>query len=113
VVCLDGAVVIVDTPLYHDGDSGKEMVRQREAAFQRDFGFPSNALANENYLTYQRLDALTQALGTPVQLFWPVSEWRWFLRRWRARWRGHREPAQFPLIKLQKLPGAGPASLAG
>lgn len=102
VVGMGGAVVIVDTPLYHDGESGKRMVQERQACFQRQYGFPSNALGSEDFLTYRRLELLAAAQGAQVDFHWPVSRWRWRLRRWRERWRGRREPAQLPLILLQK-----------
>ncbi|MFQ5400753.1 MAG: methyltransferase domain-containing protein [Anaerolineae bacterium] len=100
-----GVVAVVDTPLYHDPASGAQMVREREAQFQERYGFPSNALPNENYLTYRRLDALAAELGLRRQLLWPVPRWRWAVRRLRTRLRGRREPAQFPLIVLRREDG--------
>jgi hypothetical protein len=79
------------------------MVQEREADFRRRYGFPSNAIAAENYLTYERLTSLAQTLNIHWQLHWPIPRWRWTLRRWRARLRRHREPAQFPLIIGQRL----------
>ncbi len=94
----DGAVAIMDTPVYHDSTSGRQMVQEREALFQERYGFPSNAVASENFLTYHRLDELAAELGVRWRLFWPVPQWRWTVRRWRARLRRQREPSQFPLI---------------
>ncbi|RMG89574.1 MAG: methyltransferase domain-containing protein [Chloroflexi bacterium] len=94
----NGLVVVVDTAVYHNPESGQQMVREREAAFQQKYGFPSNAIPSENYLTYRRLDELSAQTGLHWQLYWPVPRWRWAVRRWRSRLRGRREPAQFPLI---------------
>ncbi len=94
----DGQVVIMDSPVYHDPASGEQMVREREAQFQEKYGFPSNALPSENYLTYARLDELAQTLGIRWTLIRPFYGLRWALRPWKARLLGHREPAQFLLI---------------
>ncbi|MFQ5578946.1 MAG: class I SAM-dependent methyltransferase [Anaerolineae bacterium] len=93
-----GALAVVDTPVYHDAASGAQMVREREARFRATHGFPSNALESENYLTYGRLQALEQSLCLSWKLFWPVWRGRRAVRRWRARLRGHRQPAQFPVV---------------
>lgn len=98
VVNVAGQVVVVDTAVYHEESSGRQMVREREADYRRRFGFPSNAIASENYLTYERLALLAERLDVRWQFFWPVPPWRWWLRRWRARLRGQREPGQFPII---------------
>lgn len=94
----NGMVVIMDTPVYHNPASGKQMVAQRETAYQKLYSFPSNAIASENYLTYKRLDELADELNMNWRLFWPIPQWRWTVRRWRSWFRGQREPAQFPLI---------------
>lgn len=94
----DGRLVIMDSPVYRDAASGAQMVREREAQFERTYGFPSNALPNENYLTYDRLDDLAARLGLHWQLSVPFYGWRWALRPWKARLRGRREPAKFVLI---------------
>jgi SAM-dependent methyltransferase len=44
----DGVLVILDSPIYRDPASGRAMVREREAHFAREVGFPSNALPMEN-----------------------------------------------------------------
>jgi len=98
VLRQDGRLVIVDTPVYRQAASGEAMVRQREALFQQQYGFPSNALPNENYLTGRRLPELAAALGLRWQTISPFYGWRWTLRPWRARLAGHREPARFLLI---------------
>lgn len=98
VLLPQGWLVIMDTPVYHDAASGQAMVREREEAFRQRFGFPSNALPSENFLTYDRLSEL----GTRLRLRWEIHEpWyglRWALRPWVARLRGRREPARFLLI---------------
>jgi SAM-dependent methyltransferase len=94
----DGVIAVVDSPVYRDGRSGAQMVQERQAAFRRDYGFASDAIDSENYLTYQRLQSISSELGLWQQLYWPVPPWRGQIRRWRAWLRGQREPAQFPII---------------
>lgn len=103
VATLGGLVAVVDTAVYHNPTSGEQMVRERERLFRQKYGFPSNALPSQNYLTYDRLTTLARQLGVDWQLIWPIPAWRWTVRRLRARLRGQREPAQFPLILGQKV----------
>jgi ubiquinone/menaquinone biosynthesis C-methylase UbiE len=113
VLKQEGTLVILDSPVYQDGTSGIQMVQERETYFKQTYGFASNALPSENYLTYRRLDELAEALGIEWQIHRPFYGWRWALRPWRARLRGHREPAQFMLIVGQRqwvetqVPGTG------
>jgi SAM-dependent methyltransferase len=101
-----GRVAIMDSPLYRDRRSGQQMVQERRAAFTERFGFGGDALPHENYLTYDRLTALADALSLQWQLIKPFYGWRWTIRPWLARLRGHREPASFYLIVgSRRLPG--------
>jgi ubiquinone/menaquinone biosynthesis C-methylase UbiE/uncharacterized protein YbaR (Trm112 family) len=97
-----GSVVIVDTAVYHNPTSGQQMVQERERQFQQTYGFASNTILSENYLSYQRLDNLANAKQINWQFYWPLPRWRWAVRRLRARLRGQREPGQFPLIVGQR-----------
>jgi len=98
VLRSDGRLVIMDSPVYRDARSGEQMVREREAQFEAKYGFPSDALPSENYLTYDRLEELAEALGLRWELIRPFYGWRWALRPWKARLLGRREPAQFLVI---------------
>jgi SAM-dependent methyltransferase len=103
VTAPGGLVAVVDTAVYHNPASGDQMVRERERLFQQKYGFPSNAIPSQNYLTYSWLATLAQQLNVNWQLIWPVPAWRRTVRRLRAGLRGQREPAQFPLILGQKV----------
>ncbi len=96
-----GRLVIVDSPFYRDETSGERMVQERQAQFTRKFGFPSNALASENYLTYQRLADLAVKLDLDCQILTPFYGIGWALRPWKARLLGRREPAKFHLVILR------------
>jgi len=94
----DGNVVILDTPLYHNPDSGARMVKEREIHFQQQYGFPSNALPSQNFLTLRRLQALSAEIGLHWRLYTPDYGLRWVIRPWKARLLGQREPARFQVI---------------
>jgi SAM-dependent methyltransferase len=97
-----GALAIVDSPVYHDATSGAQMMRERGDAFQQKYGFRGDSLPYEGYLSYQRLATLAKQLGLHWQFYKPNHGLAWALRPWRARLRGRREPADFPLIVATK-----------
>lgn len=94
----DGTLVILDSPIYHQVDSGRQMVVERESQFMNRFGFPSNALKNENYLTYERIEKLGEALTLSWKVFTPNYGLRWRLRPLKSRILGRREPAKFQVV---------------
>lgn len=93
-----GQLVIMDSPVYHEAASGEQMVQEREAQFEAAYGFPSNAIPSENYLTYDRLDELAEALALSWEVHEPFYGWRWHSKPWKARLLGRREPAKFLVI---------------
>jgi SAM-dependent methyltransferase len=97
-----GLLVVIDSPLYRHASSGQAMVREREAAFSQRFGFPSNALASEHYLTPARLRDLAAALGVDWRFNYPRHGLRFAMRRWKRALLGRRESARFPLIMARK-----------
>ncbi|HZD58634.1 MAG TPA: methyltransferase domain-containing protein [Anaerolineales bacterium] len=94
----DGQLVILDTPIYHGANSGRQMVREREQQFSERYGFPSNALPSENYLTHDRLKELGESVGIEWQIAVPNYGLGWTLDRLKARLRARREPAAFLLL---------------
>lgn len=98
VVRPEGRLVIMDSPVYDDPTSGAKMVHERETAFERRYGFRSNALPAENYLTTARLKELAVVVDLRWDVFLPFFGVGWMLRPLRARLRGRREPARHPLI---------------
>jgi SAM-dependent methyltransferase len=97
LLAVDGKIVILDSPVYHDLNSGRNMVREREEQFTKRYGFPSDSLQSENYLTYQRMDELAKKLGISWLHIRPFYGIRWALRPWLARLFRRREPAEFGL----------------
>ena len=98
----DGQLVVLDSPVYRDASSGKQMVGERQRQYVKQYGFPSNALPSENYLTYQRLDELCAALHLHGQVLTPFYGLGWALRPLKARLLGQREPAKFHVVVLSR-----------
>ena len=90
-----GKIIVLDTPVYHSYESGQQMVEERQAQFMSLYGFPSNALPSENFLTYARIDQLSQLLRVQWCSFRPNYGLSWSLRPWIAKLTGRREPAVF------------------
>jgi SAM-dependent methyltransferase len=97
-----GRLVVLDTPLYHQASSGQTKVREREAAYQKQYGFASNALPSENFLTPQKLDKLGRDLGLRWQAYHPNLGLGWIARPWAARLRRGRETASFPVLAARR-----------
>ena len=94
----EGRLVIMDSPFYNAPESGLQMVAERAAYFAAQVGSPQPATEAEGFLTYDHLTGLALRSGLAWHLHWPLPQWRWTWRRWRARRHGDREPAQFPLV---------------
>jgi ubiquinone/menaquinone biosynthesis C-methylase UbiE len=102
VLSRDGRIVIMDTPVYRRGESGKQMIQEREAQFQEKYGFASDHLESESYLTYARLQELAQKLNIHWKLITPFYGLRWLLRPLISTVLRRREPAKFHLIVGRK-----------
>jgi len=102
--CLrySGFVIIADTPCYWRDESGKRMVEERRASFERQFGVPSDDTRREEYLTPATLDALAQSLGIQWNVGKPWYGLQWAFRPAKARVLGRREPSKFFLYWFKK-----------
>lgn len=98
VLAASGSLVVMDTPMYRKQESGEAMVREREQAFVRKHGFPSNALPFENFLTFDRLRDLEDGLGVRWNSLQPDFGTRWWIRRGIDRLRAGHEVASFPIL---------------
>jgi ubiquinone/menaquinone biosynthesis C-methylase UbiE len=92
-----GQVIIMDSPVYHDPESGEQMLAERKTDFISRYGFASDSIKSEGYLTYQRMNELARKFGLTWHHIRPFYGTRWTLRPWLARMRGRREPAEFGL----------------
>jgi SAM-dependent methyltransferase len=109
VLSPQGALVVVDSPIYRQAASGEQMVREREQTFQRAYGFRSSILPAERFLTRDRLAELARDLELRWQVYAPAGRLgSWHLsagapllstvkREWR-RLRGLRDLAEMPVI---------------
>ncbi|HEY2200789.1 MAG TPA: class I SAM-dependent methyltransferase [Solirubrobacteraceae bacterium] len=98
VLRQSGTLVILDSPMYSDPTSGQRMVQEREARFLRTYGFASNALDCEHFLTPAQLTALSRALGLSWRVHAPRLDPLTAVRRQLDGVRARREPARFPVI---------------
>ena len=92
-----GMLIVMDSPVYHDAESGRQMLAERKAQFLARYGFPSDSIPSEGYLTYDRMRELGRRLGVVWQNHVPFYGWKWAIRPLWMRLRGRREPAQFGL----------------
>ncbi|HEX6034880.1 MAG TPA: class I SAM-dependent methyltransferase, partial [Anaerolineales bacterium] len=97
VLARDGRIIIMDSPVYRRSASGQKMVEEREAQFKEKYGFASDNLQSENYLTYARLDELAKKFHIRWQFITPFYGLRWMLRPLAALLLRRREPAKFHL----------------
>jgi SAM-dependent methyltransferase len=94
----NGLVVIVDSPIYHHHTSGEKMVEERKSAYLAQYGFASDSLESENFLTYHRMSELSASLDISLQYIRPFYGLRWWFRPVKAWLLGQREPAKFQII---------------
>lgn len=97
VLTSRGKILVMDSPVYHDPESGERMAAERRQQFLARYGFASDSLQSENYLTYQRMNRLGEKFRIRWRHIRPFYGLRWALRPWLARLRGAREPAEFGL----------------
>lgn len=102
VLSPQGLVVIMDSPVYRRSASGEKMVQEREEQFRQKYGFASDNLQSENYLTYARLKELAQELNLKWKFITPFYGLRWMLNPLMAKVLGRREPARFHLLVARK-----------
>jgi SAM-dependent methyltransferase len=97
-----GLIVIMDSPVYRRASSGEQMVKERETQFRQKYGFASDSLQSENFLTYARLDELAKELRLKWKRITPFYGLGWALRPFAAALLRRREPAKFHLIVGKK-----------
>ncbi len=96
-----GMIIIADSPSYRTEESGHRMVQERRASFMKEFGFSSDGLKSLEYLTGERLAALSERLDLSWQIHQPRYGLRWALRPWLAKMKKNREPSQFRVYTAQ------------
>ena len=90
-----GALIIADTAWYSREESGEEMLAERQKAFVERYGFPSDGIRSQEYLTDRRLAALEREFGIVWQRHTPFYGLRWAMRPLVAKLKGKRVPSRF------------------
>ena len=93
-----GQVFIIDSPVYKLAEHGRRMREERQAHFERTYGFRSEAAQSIEYLDEETLADLAAKLGIEWTRSLPWHGWKWALRPWRARIKGTRPPSQFFIL---------------
>ena len=83
-VLLD-AVIIADTAWYQREESGRRMVEERQAAFVKRYGFPSDSILSQEFLTDEQLLFLAKRFNLHWQVHSPYYGIRWTMRPLLAR----------------------------
>jgi SAM-dependent methyltransferase len=90
-----GLVLIADTPWYARESSGLRMVQEKHQRFLTTYGFASNSIPSQEFLTPARLDSLAQTFGLRWTTHRPFYGVAWSLRPLRARLQRRRPPSHF------------------
>ena len=98
--CLrpSGRLVIIDSPFYEIPEHGERMRAERQAFFEQQYGFRSEALRSIEYLDRAALAQLSHSSDIEWQQYKPWYGIRWALRPWRARLQGRRPPSRFVIL---------------
>lgn len=90
-----GLFVILDTPIYRLKAHGARMVKEKHAGFEKQYGFPSDALPSVEFLDFAMLRVLKETLQIRWRTLKPWYGWRWHLRPLNAFLRRRRPPSKF------------------
>lgn len=93
-----GAVIILDSPVYRLHEDGMRMVKEKHAAFLRQYGFASDALQSMEFLDLSILKVLSETLRLKWRILKPWYGWRWFFRPIQAFFRRRRPPSRFWIL---------------
>jgi SAM-dependent methyltransferase len=97
-----GLVIVSDTPWYSREESGKQMLRERRAAFLKTYGTPSDALESQEFLTDKRLRDLEEELSIRWKVHTPHYGFKWAMRPLKAMLLRRREPSRFRIYVARK-----------
>lgn len=93
-----GIVAVADSPFYRREESGKQMLEERRAMFEQQFGVHSESSRSREYLTQNTLDELAERLAIRWNVGKPWYGMGWALRPVKARLLRRREPSKFYLL---------------
>jgi SAM-dependent methyltransferase len=98
--CLrpSGCFVIMDSPVYRRREHGEQMVAERHAFFERQYGFRSDAVPSREFLDEAQMDELARALALNWRIWRPWYGYQWWVRPIRAKLKGKRPPSRFWIL---------------
>jgi SAM-dependent methyltransferase len=99
--CLrpEGRVVILDSPVYKLSQHGEQMRAERQAFFEQQHGFRSEALRSIEFLDEPMLGRLARDLQLTWRIHRPWYGFDWMLRPFKARLKGRRPPSRFWILE--------------
>jgi SAM-dependent methyltransferase len=97
-----GLIIISDTPWYSCEESGRQMLRERRAAFLKTYGTSSDALPSREFLTDERLRDLEEQLSIRWKVYTPRYGFTWAMRPLKAKLLHRREPSRFRIYVARK-----------
>jgi SAM-dependent methyltransferase len=97
-----GHLIVADSPFYWKEASGQKMLEEKRGAFERQYGFRSDSIQSQEYLTPEVLKQLAARLGLKWQIHKPWYGVNWALRPIKARLMRRREPSKFYLLQAQR-----------
>lgn len=101
--CLrpQGRLVILDSPIYRKRAHGEQMVAERHAQFEKQYGFRSDAVPSIEFLDEARMRELADSLQLRWTTYRPWYGWRWHLRPLKAWVQRRRPPSRFRIFMGQ------------
>lgn len=100
LLSTQGTIYIFDSPLYHDPESGKAMVRERIAYYHSRFGIQPPAKPVQSYLTFSQIEEIRAFADLTTRE--PNYGFFWRMRPWLALLFQRRELARFLLLKINR-----------
>jgi SAM-dependent methyltransferase len=91
-------IVIADTPWYREEHSGLAMIAEKRSHFLRTYGFASDSLESQEFLTPDRLSYLACSLNLHWRVIKPWYGLNWAMRPLRAKLHGRRTPSKFRIF---------------
>ncbi len=98
----NGAMYVVDSPVYRDASSGEKMMRERERDFRTKYGIEMTSSTQSYYFTFDTLDAIAERLHLSLRSYSPAYGLKWRLRPMIASILRRREPASFGVFVFEK-----------
>ena len=97
-----GSLIVCETPWYSRMESGRQMLKEREANFLKQYGTASNSLHSCGFLTDTRLRILERQLNIQWSVHQPYYGFNWAMRPVIAKLRNLREPSQFRIYVARR-----------